>query len=465
MNRRVEHLVVGSGAGGALTAALLAEAGREVLVLEEGPWIEPSEVELFSLDQMARQYRSGGVTPALGRPPVAYVEGCCVGGSTEVNIGIFQMADAATFERWRQTHHVEDLTLESLAPYAAANDEALAVQGYPWPYPKGSRALFEGAEAVGCDAPEVSRCYSYETGKPVKQSMLRTYLPRATRAGALVEANRRVERLVLREGRARGAKTANGVVEAEHIWLCAGAVGTAAILQRSGVRRRVGATLGMHPTMKLAARFAEPTDAAADVPVHQVKPVGKKYFFGGSVSRPGQVALTLSDAWQANRVHIDGWRNMAVYYVALSGGHGRVMAVPGLRDPVVTYRVSRQDLAALGDGMHELARLLFAAGAEAVFPSVRGCGAITDVREAGRLQGAVTASRSSIMTVHLFSTAPMGENEALCPVDSYGRVRGVDGLRVNDASLLPDAPGTNPQATVMAIAARNVAHWLDTATA
>jgi choline dehydrogenase-like flavoprotein len=41
-------------------------------------------------------------------------------------------------------------------------------------------------------------------------------------------------------------------------------------------------------------------------------------------------------------------------------------------------------------------------------------------------------------------------------------VRGTEALRVNDASLLPDAPGTNPQATVMAIAARNVAHWLAT---
>lgn len=458
----VEHLVVGSGAGGALTAALLAEAGRDVLVLEEGPWIEPADIELFSLDQMARQYRSGGVTPALGRPPVAYVEGCCVGGSTEVNIGIFQMAGSDTFDRWRQTHRVADLTVESLAPFATANEEALAVQRYPWEYPKASRALVEGAEAVGCHAPEVTRCYSYETGKPAKQSMLRTLLPRALAAGARVEARRRAERVVLRGGRARGVTTATGAIDAENVWLCGGAVGTAALLQRSGIRRRVGAALGMHPTMKLAARFAEPTDAAADVPVHQVKPAGKKYFFGGSVSRPGQVALTLSDAWQVNRDHIGAWQYMAVYYVALSGGRGRVVAVPGLRDPVVTYRMSRGDIAALGEGMAELATLLFAAGAEAVYPSVRGCGAIGDPREVGALRAAVTAARSSVMTVHLFSTVPMGENEQLCPVDSYGRVRGVSALHVNDASLLPDAPGTNPQATVMAIAARNVAHWLAT---
>ena len=62
----VEVLVIGSGAGGAPTAALLAEAGFEVLIVEEGSWVEQGEVKPFSLDQMARQYRSGGVTVALG---------------------------------------------------------------------------------------------------------------------------------------------------------------------------------------------------------------------------------------------------------------------------------------------------------------------------------------------------------------------------------------------------------------
>jgi choline dehydrogenase-like flavoprotein len=458
----VEHLVVGSGAGGALTAAVLAEAGRDVLVLEEGPWIDPTDIELFSLEQMARQYRSGGVTPALGRPPVAYVEGCCVGGSTEVNIGIFQMAGADTFDRWRQTHRVDDLSEESLAQYARANDGVLAVQPYPWPYPKASRALFEGAEAIGCDAPEVTRCYSYETGKPVKQSMTRTYLPRALAAGARVEPGWRVERLVLRGGRAAGVQTGRGIVDAENVWLCAGAVGTAALLQRSGIRRRIGATLRMHPTLKMAARFDERTDAAADVAVHQVKPEGKKYFFGGSVSRPGQVALTLSDDWARNRAHVGDWDRMAVYYVALSAGRGRVIAVPGLPDPIVTYRITGTEMKMLGEGMVLLGRLLFAGGADTLFPAVRGCGALTDPKQTDSLASAVTAARASVMTVHLFSTTPMGENEALCPVDSYGRVRGTEALRVNDASLLPDAPGTNPQATVMAIAARNVAHWLAT---
>ena len=63
-----EVLVIGSGAGGATTAAKLAAAGRVVTVVEEGPWVEQDAVRPFSLEQMDRQYRAGGITVALGLP-------------------------------------------------------------------------------------------------------------------------------------------------------------------------------------------------------------------------------------------------------------------------------------------------------------------------------------------------------------------------------------------------------------
>jgi choline dehydrogenase-like flavoprotein len=43
-------LVIGSGAGGAVTAARLSAAGRDVIVVEEGPWVDADSVEPFSLE-------------------------------------------------------------------------------------------------------------------------------------------------------------------------------------------------------------------------------------------------------------------------------------------------------------------------------------------------------------------------------------------------------------------------------
>ena len=64
------------------------------------------------------------------------------------------------------------------------------------------------------------------------------------------------------------------------------------------------------------------------------------------------------------------------------------------------------------------------------------------------------------MTVHLTSTVRMGDDQRHTGADSFGQVWGFQNLRINDASLLPDAPGVNPQAAIMTIAARNAAEFL-----
>ena len=85
---KTEVAVIGSGPGGAVTSALLAEAGRDVLLLEEGPFVSMNDVAPFSLDEMVAKYRNGGVTVAMGPSKVSYVEGRCVGGGSEVNSGL-----------------------------------------------------------------------------------------------------------------------------------------------------------------------------------------------------------------------------------------------------------------------------------------------------------------------------------------------------------------------------------------
>ena len=80
--------------------------------------------------------------------------------------------------------------------------------------------------------------------------------------------------------------------------------------------------------------------------------------------------------------------------------------------------------------------------------------------EVGAWWDGVTRSRAALMTVHLTSTVRMGENRSRAAADSFGRVHGARNLLVNDGSLLPDAPGVNPQAAIMAIAARNCDRFL-----
>ena len=77
--QKTDVAVLGSGPGGSMTACLLAEAGREVTLIEEGPHLGLDSCPPFSRDEMIQKYRNGGLTVALGRTKVAYVEGRCVG--------------------------------------------------------------------------------------------------------------------------------------------------------------------------------------------------------------------------------------------------------------------------------------------------------------------------------------------------------------------------------------------------
>ena len=214
--------------------------------------------------------------------------------------------------------------------------------------------------------------------------------------------------------------------------------------------------------MKLAARFANEMNVPDDVPVHQVKEFSPDISFGGSASHPGLIALALSDNWRAFGAAITAWPQIAVYYAAItSQGRGRVQAVPGLRDPIVTYRLTRRDRHLLGQGLARLALLMLEADAVEVYPSFRRR---TTRPQPGR-------SRRHDRRLHRV----VGERDDGPPVldRADGRAdrtlrrrqlrqgaRGAN-VHVNDASLLPDAPGVNPQASVMAVAIRNARRFVD----
>jgi choline dehydrogenase-like flavoprotein len=457
-------LVVGSGAGGAPTAAILAEAGFDVVVAEEGPWVDQGSVTPFSLEQMDRQYRSGGVTVALGRPSIAYTEGRCAGGGTEVNSGLYRRPSEETVARWRAGWQIADFDTAEFMAYCDEVECALSVQLLPGPASAPSELLRAGAANLGWANDEIPRWMEYPDAEPThgrRQSMTKTYLPRAFAAGARMITDARVDRVIIDRGRAFRAELtlvdgSPATVDFEHVVVCAGAIQSPALLQRSGLRGRIGRRLAVHPTVKLAARFDDEINVIDDVPVHQVKEFSPDLSFGGSASHPGLVALALTDSWSTMRDAVTEWPNMAVYYAAItSEGRGRVDAIPGFADPLVTYRLTRRDRAVLGRGLARLATAMLAAGAREVYPSFRDAPIVRTRGDLAALSDRFTSTAASVMTVHLCSTVPMGEDRAIAAADSHGRVHGTDNVYVNDASLLPDAPGVNPQASVMAIALRN----------
>jgi choline dehydrogenase-like flavoprotein len=469
---RTQVLVVGSGAGGAVTATRLAEAGRQVTVVEEGPWIDPDAHEPFSLPEMVAKYRHRGPQAAIGNPMVAYVEGRCVGGSTEINSGLYHRLPADLADEWRRRFDIADFDAATLDPYAARVEDELGVSTLPGAPPESSAVLERGATKLGWRNVEFARVFRYDAqGRGTKQTMSRTMLPRAIAAGTTILPNCRVLKLRRRDGRVVAARCERThpdggreivEIEADQFVVCAGAIHTPALLQRSGIRGNVGRGLKLHPTVKIAARFAHPLDHG-DVPMHRVTEFEPNVTIGGSASRRGYVAMALSESTPDIDEPLADWQNIAVYYAAIrSEGAGRVRAVPGLRAPLVTYSLTEADMSRLTRGLVHLGEVLLAAGATELYPSLVGGPVVRSVDGLGAWWDRSTRSNTNLMTVHLMSTVRMGNDRRLTAADSYGKVWDHDNLYVNDGSLLPGSTGVNPQAAIMTVATRNAEHLLST---
>lgn len=466
---RCEVAVVGSGPGGSITACLLAEAGRDVLLIEEGGWARLDSVPAFSRHEMEQKYRNGGLTVALGRTKIAYAEGRVVGGGSEINSGLYHRTPPDILESWRREFQVEGIAERDLAPHFEACERELSVSPLPGPAPVASRKLHDGATRLGWKSVEVPRWFRYAAGatnaQGVRQSMSETYVPRFLAAGGRLLPRTRVASLARSPGwllEAEHAEQHAVRIRADTVFVCGGAVQTPALLRRSGLTVGVGDSLRLHPTVKLVARFPEVVNTAdMGVPVHQVKEFAPRLSFGCSISAPPFLALGLLDHPAAGRTVAQDWPHLATYYAMITGeGRGTVRTLPGFRDPLVRYQLTAGDRRDLGDGLRKLGAAMFAAGATEIYPGLPRGPVLRDTAELGDLPEAFPAGGGGLMTIHLFSSCPMGERREVCGADSFGRVFGHPGLRISDASLLCSAPGVNPQGTIMALARRNALQYL-----
>src|SRR4051812_5463840 len=103
-DEQCDVVVVGSGAGGATAARLLAEAGLDVIVLEEGALWDASSYTTDPLAALARMYRDGGLTVLEGRPAIPLPLGRCVGGATGINSGTRVRTPDDVLAPWRGEH-------------------------------------------------------------------------------------------------------------------------------------------------------------------------------------------------------------------------------------------------------------------------------------------------------------------------------------------------------------------------
>ena len=393
-----DFAVVGSGAGGAVAATVLAEAGHDVLVLEAGPYLDRRTYPDEPLAALSTLYRDGGLTVAEGLPAIPTPVGRAVGGTTVINSGTCFRAPDEVLERWRSESGIDWIT-DLDAEYAEA-EEMLHVQPVdPERMGRNGQLLREGAEALGVSHHPLARnagacvnCGScpYGCRLDAKRAMHVSYLPRAVAAGARVRSGVEARRLSFEGQRATGIDCVAGVARREGsaprpfrvnarrgVIVAGGAFGTPELLMRSGVGSpsgELGGNLRIHPACWVGARFEDEVRGWEGIMQSYAVDEWQR---DGLLLEATFTPLAFGGHWMPGTGAEHQERLASYGHVASTGVHlsdrsrGRV-GLAGDGSLRITYRLTREDTRRLSFGIARAAELFYAAGAREVYPQLAG---------------------------------------------------------------------------------------------
>ena len=122
-----DYLVIGSGAGGAVAFRELSNAGKDVLLVEEGIEWTSTDFNKPIAELTQKLYRCGGVTPFFGKPIIGFGEACALGGSTVVNGGLLWRTPEWILDEWQKDYGINGYTNKDLSPYFEEIESSLNV--------------------------------------------------------------------------------------------------------------------------------------------------------------------------------------------------------------------------------------------------------------------------------------------------------------------------------------------------
>ncbi len=486
--------VIGAGGGGAVAAAELADAGLDVVVLEQGPHWTSADFTQREDEMLPRLFEEAGMRQTEDGS-IIVLQGRCIGGSTVHNLCYAFRTPDSILRMWRDEHGLPELTPEAMAAPLDRVERNLKVkQIRDDEVNLMNQAIRRGTEALGWSGfvTKHNRDACVQSGYCIlgcsydaKQSMLVTYVPRASEAGARVYANARVERIEASDGRVRGVvghivdqagtPGARIDVRAKVVVLAAGAVASPDLLLRSRIANRsgqVGRNLHLHPSVMVAGIF--------DEELHGYRGIPQSYYVDefidlerdphrGYVLMPiaGFPVLTGGNLPGFGREHYR-WmkafaRTAGLLVLLHDRSSGSVESGASIARPRIRYTLEDHDRRQLAEGLVHCCEVLLAAGArEVLVPYWIDPLVLRPGDDLGAiLTRGVTQGEIPIASTHPQSTCKMGGDPRTSVVNAWGESHEVSGLFVADMSVFPTSLGAPPQITTAALADRSAHHIVE----
>ncbi len=485
-------VIVGSGAGGGVTAEILANAGLDVVIVEEGPLVGSSEFHMREREAYPRLYQESATRQTLDKG-ITILQGRCVGGGTTVNWTSSFRTPPRTLAHWVSAHGLGTMTEAALAPWFARMEERLSIAAWNLPPNENNDILRRGCQKLGLSSGAIRRnvkgCANLGycgMGCPLnaKQSMLVTTIPAALDRGATLVHRARVTRLAAQGDRivaceAQGVER-NGTpalarrvrIRARHFVLAAGAIGTPGILLGSAIADPYGVTgrrTFLHPTLISGAAFAQKVEGYYGAPQtiysdHFLDTLALDGPAGFKLEAPPVhpilAGITLPGFGAEHARWMGRLPQLQVLIALLRDGFhpestgGQVVLRSGW--PVLDYPVSEYLWGGARRAYLAMAEIQFAAGAQSVMPLHESAAPLSGWREARAAIEALPmrALAARIVSAHVMGGCAMGTDPRNSLVGESGRHHHLANLSIHDGSVFPTSLGANPQLSIYALAAR-----------
>ncbi len=487
--------IVGSGAGAGITAELLAKAGLDVVIVEEGPLKSSSDFRQQEAEAYPTLYQESAARKTADKA-INILQGRCVGGSTTVNWTSSFRTPVATLDHWRAHYGLQGYGNDDLAPYFLQAEQRLGIGPWLTPPNENNDLLRRGAAKLGIPAAVILRnvkgCWNLGScgmGCPTnaKQSMLVTTLPAALDRGATLLVETRADRFELANGRATallcsaskpagapggGAAVAIKIV-AKHFVVSAGAINSPALLLRSQApdpHGRLGRRTFLHPVVMSAAIMGQKVEGWQGAPQTVYSdhfldtqaidgPMGYKLeapplhpvIFASTVMGYGQSHAQLLRQFPHTHVLLallrDGFHEQS------PGGEVRLRSDGS---PVLDYPLNDFVMDGARRALLSMMEIQFAAGARQVLPMHEMAQPYTAW---GQARDAVLGLPmkpllTKVVSAHVMGGCGLAGAEKLGVTRPDGVHWQIDNLSVHDGSLFPTSIGANPQLSIYGIVNR-----------
>ncbi|GAA5875929.1 hypothetical protein JCM8547_008351 [Rhodosporidiobolus lusitaniae] len=512
-------LVIGSGAGGGVVSAELSKKGRQVLVVEKGEYLKPEDTAGTQKQGYDKLYESRGLI-ATEDGAFNVLAGSNFGGGTTVNWSASLRPQQFLCEDWAKKHSLPYFLSQAFNNSVEAVCKRMGVSDGNLAHNKPNSLVMAACEKLGFPVaaiPQNTDGTAHSCGTcgfgcvyGEKQGSAVSWLRDAAEQGARFFKETTVERLLFASSSSTATPTAatlsqytystsrrtcigalvkdcegkTAIVRAqEAVVLSAGSLHSPAVLMRSGLKNpNIGRNLRLHPCAFVTGFYPSSIKAWEGAIMTSVSTVEENWDGSHHGSKIEVIqsfpAIAAGNAvpWTSSREHK---KSMAMFgkcftlvVIARDKGSGRII-LDSAQQPRMEYTLSSHDSTTLTRGAIASAKIHLAAGATRIVvasvdvepyepqPCYKG---VEDPRFLEWLKkverAGIKPGRAGIGSAHQMGSCQMGTKPSRSVVDPRGRVWGISGLYVADASVFPTASGVNPMITNMALS-HSIAGFVD----